>query len=649
MKPVRRRSESYLGIHFDFHVQPDSHPMGNNPRPDIFAKMLDAVDPDFMQCDTKGHPGYASYPTKAGVPAPGMQVDVLKMLRGLTRERGIALYGHHSGLYDLYIAQHHPDWAVVHADGTVSTEHLSAFSPFWEKVLVPQLLELAVDYELDGAWVDGECWATEVDYSAHAKAAWKEKTGRDDCPVEGDADYEDYREFCRQGFRDYVGKYVAAVKAVRPDFQITSNWLFSGMMPEKPTVAVDYLSGDYLARDSYNSARFHARCLMHQGLTWDLMAWGHNAPETWLTDDRSTKEAPQYCQEAAQVLALGGGFQFFNQQYDGGCLVQEWAIPIWKETAEFCRAREPYCFRAQAVPQVGVLYSDGANRLSMPQLFGDKAGAARLKSLMNLCAETQLTSDIVLSHHVMDGKLPDYGLLLVPDSEALEPEVLQKIEDYVENGGKLLLCGPKAIAQLGGKWGLTTTPIDDDKLIFAAYGGRMAAYQGYGADFAELCGWQVLENYHEGNFFESPAHPMLVHKAVGKGAVCALNFDLGHLYINNKTTLIRKLMLAIADKIFPERMVRVTGSMYADLTLMRKNGSLMLNIVNAGGPHADATVRSFEEIPPLPQLHCSVKLEKAPASVTLQPEGKALPWVYEGGAVHFDVPRVDIHSIVEIK
>ena len=92
MKPTRKRSESYLGIHFDFHVRPDTHPMGTKPRPDIFAKMLDAVDPDFMQCDTKGHPGYSTYPTKAGIPAPDMQVDVLKMLRELTRERGIESY-----------------------------------------------------------------------------------------------------------------------------------------------------------------------------------------------------------------------------------------------------------------------------------------------------------------------------------------------------------------------------------------------------------------------------------------------------------------------------------------------------------------------------------------------------------------------------
>jgi len=644
-----KRSDCALGIHFDFHARPETHPVGNHPRPDIFAKMLDAVKPDFMQCDSKGHPGYSTYPTKVGVPAPDMQCDILRMLRDLTNERGIGLYAHHSGVFDMICAKNHPEWAVVLEDGTTSQEMMSVFGPYCEEYLIPQLKELALDYDLDGVWVDGECWGTRIDYSAHARAAWKAETGRDDCPVRGEADFEDYKEFCRRGFLKYVGRYIAALKAVKPEFQITSNWIFSGQVPEKVSVPVDYLSGDYSACDSYHSARYNARCMMHQGTTWDLMAWGQNAPGTWLTDNRSTKEAPQYCQEAAVVLSLGGCFQFFNHQYDGGCLVQEWAIPIWQETAEFCRARQPFCFRAESVPQLGVLYSNTAAKAELAGLYGGGIVAHRVAGLINICADSQLPTDVIMEHQATAEHLKQFGMLLVPDGRAVSQDNADAIEQYVLDGGSVLLCGPHAVGMLKEKFLLEMTPVRDDKLVYVTYNGRMAAYQGVAADFAGLDGWEVLEEYHDGNYFEAAAHPMLVGRRFGKGMVCALNFDLGVMYHKNKTTLIRDLLKRIADKLFPERMVRVSGSMYADITLMRKGGSVMLNIVNSAGPHADSSVRSYEEIPPIGPLHVEMRLAKPPKQVVQQPQGLPLAFEWKDGVLAFDAARVEIHDIIEVE
>lgn len=39
------------------------------------------------------------------------------------------------------------------------------------------------------------------------------------------------------------------------------------------------------------------------------MAWGENVvPCSYTTENRSTKEYEQYCQEAAMVISLDGGF-----------------------------------------------------------------------------------------------------------------------------------------------------------------------------------------------------------------------------------------------------------------------------------------------------------------------------------------------------
>jgi len=646
MKPARkRRNESFLGIHFDFHTR-STHPVGTVQRPDIFEAMLDAVQPDYMQCDVKGHPGLASYPTKLGNAAPGICVDNLRMLRELTAKRGIALYGHYSGLYDIRAASQHPEWCVVDANGKRSDAAMSVFGGYVDELLIPQLLELALDYGLDGAWVDGDCWKTEVDYSQAACEAYRRETGR--TPERpGAPGYEHYREFCREGFRRYVRRYITAVKAQAPDFQITSNWSLAAGMPEDRSVPIDFISGDYDASNSYASARYHSRCIMAQQLPWDLMAWGQNAPCSWLTDDRTTKEPNQYCQEAAVVLSLGGGFQFFKHQYDGGCLVQQWAIPAWQQVAQFCRAREPWCFGAQPIHQIGILHSETAHYAHNNALFSSASPAAkRVRGLIDLCAESQLPAEVLLTHQIRSGAAKDFGLILVPDIIAIEPDVRDALLDYARNGGSLLLCGPQAVQIFSGCGIEISAP--EQKLTYIAHQYRMVSYQGLRGDFvapdaSEICGW-----YHNFNYFESPVYPMVVQHKLGTGSVAAVCFDLGDLYTGNRTVLIRQLFRSLADRLFPNRMLRLRGSEYADPTLMTKDGRILLNLTNFAGAHSDPNVRTFNEIPPVGPVEIELRLDHAPHSVTRQPEGADLSYTFADGILRCRVENIDIHTIVVI-
>lgn len=61
--------ERFFGLHFDFHAGSNNRIGYRTEKEDIKA-YIKAAKPDFIQCDCKGHPGYSSYPTKAGIPAP---------------------------------------------------------------------------------------------------------------------------------------------------------------------------------------------------------------------------------------------------------------------------------------------------------------------------------------------------------------------------------------------------------------------------------------------------------------------------------------------------------------------------------------------------------------------------------------------------
>ena len=164
-------------MHFDFHANVWTHAIGESFDEQLVERICEEVKPDFIQCDTKGHPGYSSYPTKVGTPAPQIVRDILAGWRRATKKHGVLLFSHYSGLWEQKATGDHLEWAAVTADGTV-TDKASVFGGYADKLLIPQLKELAGVYGVDGAWVDGECWAQAVDYGEEARAAWRSAARR---------------------------------------------------------------------------------------------------------------------------------------------------------------------------------------------------------------------------------------------------------------------------------------------------------------------------------------------------------------------------------------------------------------------------------------------------------------------------------------
>ena len=426
MMPKRlKRAESFLGIHFDFHAGPDCNAIGKNTTREMIENVINQVHPDYIQIDCKGHPGLSSYPTKVGNPAPGFVGDPLRLWRHVTADHGVALYMHYSGVWDSEAIRRHPDWGVINADGKTNDRATSFFGPYADKLLIPQLRELAGDYGVDGSWVDGDCWTSVADYSEPAIKAFRRTTGIEDVPRKpGDPHWFEFLQFHREAFRQYLRHYIGEVKKTNPQFQMCSNWAFTDHMPEPVSAPVDFLSGDYSPEDSVNSARLSGRYLTHQDRPWDLMAWSFSRNKS--KDGRNQKTAVQLQREAAVVLALGGGFQAYFTQKRDGSVRDEW-VPVMAEVATFCRARQAICHRATQVPQVAVLFSTAAHYRKSNGLFA--RDLAPISGALQALLEGQQSVEILGEHH-LTGRMADYPLIVVPEWEYLEP-----LSPAVDGGG----------------------------------------------------------------------------------------------------------------------------------------------------------------------------------------------------------------------
>jgi hypothetical protein len=638
-----KRADSFFGVHFDLHASEDITDAGKTLTPEMIDTFLLKVRPDFIQIDCKGHPGISSYPTKVGFHVKGFEKDPLKLFRERTEANNVALYMHFSGVWDGKVVKEHPDWAIVKANGERSTEKTSFFSPYLDTYMIPQLKELS-DYKVDGAWIDGECWAVEPDYCDASLARFTKETGITDIPrKQSDKYYPEFMEYNRRLFREHLNKYVTAIHKYNPDFQITSNWSYSSMMPEKVTIDVDYLSGDVTPQNGVYRSAFEARCLAAQGKPWDLMAWGFSWDGGKMP--MSIKSAIQLEQEAAQIMAMGGGVQFYFQQ-NRDLSLKPWLASMLSEIGSFVRERQPFCQKAKAIPQIALLYPTVSYQRSAPRPYSNPL--EKLEGALNLVLDGQHAVEIIMEHH-LSGKMNLYPLIIIPECDFLEPSFIEELKQYVSSGGHLLLIGIETAKLFKNELGIKSLKTLDEKEIFFATGNIIGAIRSAIDSIEVYPGVKILSNFYMGSDFRDKGNTIASSvNNVEKGKIAGVYFNAGSEYLEYKSPVLREYISSLINELFPDELVKVSGSHLVHVTVNKLNNKTYVNLVNIAGEHTNQKAIGYDEIPSLKNLTVSINTGQRPAKILLQPEGRELKVNFQNGVSEVLVPELKIHSILEI-
>ena len=246
-------SESSFGYHTDLHLGELDLDAGAGAVPDQLEKSLRILMPDWLQVDGKGHRGYTSWFSKvpdASV-APHLHHDAVAAWREATRRLGIQLVVHYSGILDLMAGKKHPEWLAV--PSPADKRDPESFRDMWvclrsdymDKLMIPQLIELAVDYKVDGSWVDGNPWGYRGCWCDKCKAEFTRRTGISEIPEKkGDKYWKEWYRFHLDTYEDAVEYFIHAVKAAAPNFRICCAWGETTYFPTSKMLSTDWLSGD---------------------------------------------------------------------------------------------------------------------------------------------------------------------------------------------------------------------------------------------------------------------------------------------------------------------------------------------------------------------------------------------------------------------
>jgi hypothetical protein len=660
----RRR---YFGLHYDLHASERDTDLGLNATPDQLVPMLKLMGCQFVQTDCKGHRGYTSWPsrTPGASVSPGVKRDALQGWREATRELGLPLHCHYSGVIDHAAAAKHPGWAALGPDGRPYPDdrfggRLCPRGPYADKLLIPHMLELIDNWRVDGFWVDGEIWGVVPCYCKRCRKAFAEETGITEPPTETeDPDWLPWINFTRRSFYEYVTRYCDAVHAHKPGVLVCSNWLQTFKDPGPPAVPTDWISGDNVWVFGLDGCRCESRFISTRGKHWDIMIWAF-----YKSGDMSDRRVPwtpkpvqMIQQEAAVIQALGGAVQVYETAHGlrDGRLVP-WRMKRLRDVGRFVKARRTLCQDSETVPQVAVLHSESHIRSQPVRNLHWEIDARPVQGATWAFLENHYGVDIMDEWALMP-RIADFPVVVAPEQDRMSHDMVAALKDYVRGGGRLLVSGAAASERFGPAFlGATKGRVVEDMSLHVSAAD--------GACPVHSTRWRLLKA-KDGEAFGTLGktsllddrllpNPAAVINRVGKGRVAYLPFDAFRFFADRRYPLLRRFIAEVARKIGGRMAISADAPTCVDVVLRRKGSKTIVHLINrsSGIPNCpgDGTV---DEVPAVGPVTVRVSVDSEPDSVRLAFEDGPFAWSYRRGGrtgrVVATLDRVRIHAAIVLE
>ena len=638
---------AFFGLHYDLHPGAGDTELGRETTYEHIREQLEKVKPDFVQYDCKGHPGYSGYPTEVGSPSPGIVNDALRIWRDVTRDMGIPLSIHFSGVWDTRAIELHPEWARIAPDGKANPNNTDPLSDYTTALMIPQLVEVVTKYDLDGVWIDGENWASQPSWSERCIAEFTKRTGITEIPRKADdPHWFEWLAFQRDLFTEHVAQYTQALHEAKPDVAVCSNWMYSVRQPEPIAVPVDYLSGDFDPSFGAERACAESRFLASRGLPWNLMAWAFlkTADQNW-----TMKTVPHLAQEIAVSLAQGGAVFIYNVPQRSGRLTA-WHQDILAGVADFCRKRKEYCFETETLPQVALLHSESFYYRNNAPLFNFASANEPMEGALHALLENGYSVDI-LNEEMLLARMQEYPVVVVAEQEGVPDALKTALAEYTRKGGRLVLTGANVSKDFAELAGVSAVEGQTHEGVYvSADNGCVTVsgpWQAVTLNGAEALAPLLSQQEPELNQIGTPAATRV---KVGDGVVVAVHGPVFRAYHRGHYPRLRRFIGDCMGALDASRLCHVDGPWWIEMSARQKGDKKLIQLVNRSSSGYTAPNRHMvEHVPDAGPFTVTLPLDKKPVRCYMAPDESGLEWSYGNGVLTAKVSGLAIHNVLVVE
>ena len=640
-------------VHLDFHTS-GALKVGEKFSKEQFISQLKNGHLDSITVFSKCHHGWSYHPTTANEMHPGLEFDLLGAQLEACKEAGVNAPVYISAGYDEKDYDRHPEWRWICSDDPAEVEELHnethfhplCFNTGYLDALCAQVEEVMEKYNPCGVFLD----------IIAARVCYCEKCRKDMKTLGLDIkNHEDCEKFAVMTLYKYMDAINASVRKYSDTATIFHN---SGHISKGDRTVINkntHLELESLPTGGWGYDHFplsaaYVRTLGNKeylGMTGKFhQSWGEFG---------GFKHPNALIYETALSVMNGAGCSIGDQLHSSGEMNPATYSLIGK-AYERIEEREPWLNGARNMADIAVL--------SVEATTGNRDERA------DVGANRMLLENKLL-YNFIDEKadLSGYKLLILPDNCIISDNMLEKINTFIANGGKVLASGESIVKN--ESFILDTGAVFTVKNEFSptyfvpcfptvngdtAYIMRCDSYK------IEVVDGEVTA-LRENPYFNRERERFCSHMhapnneaerfpaVVINGNVAYISWniftaygELGHLCFKEIfTDTVKRLM---GDTIT----VKVGLPDKAVMTLTRQEAEKrsILHLLFAHTTVRGRSTEVIEDTVPLYNVKCEVKYATEPSRVYLAPEKEEISFTYENGSVKFTVPVVDIHAMAVI-
>ena len=424
-------------VHLDFHTSEHLENIGTKFNKEIWQKTLKYANVNSINIFAKGHHGFSYYPTVVGTQHPNLNFDLLKAQIDASHEIGIKTPFYFAIGWSVLDAEMHPEWIIKNKNGKSKKgdliKKLKDDDPYpnftWEllmpegsylDMILKQTEELCKNYKVDGFWYD-IIPNNAINYNEYSREGFK-KNGVD---INNDLEVEKHHV---AKIKFFMASCNAIIKKYHPGASIFYNW--STHMNNSNTFKYnlyEYNTAHDLEDlpttwEGYNEFPLRAKYFSNMGKPITGMsgkfhtAWGEFGGFKY-------PNALKY--EAASMIAFGANVNFGNQLHPSGAIDQETYKNIGRAFAYIKRIED---------------YGPGGKQVAKTGLW------------MTFDNHTEQAASLLLldtqTNYVVVNNLEDWTnleVIVIPSKPNLTEENIKILNQFVANGGKLLVLGEGAL------------------------------------------------------------------------------------------------------------------------------------------------------------------------------------------------------------
>lgn len=660
-------------VHIDFHMPEFPREAVKSFNAQAFVSELKRAKVNVAGVFTKCHFGNSFYNTQIGHKHRGLKADFFGEVLEEAHRNDIKVIAYYSLATDEYAVKNNPDWYQVDKSGKVRAGNGTVWnlpcinSPYREELVLPQLKEITVNYEIDGFLLDIPYNQDFNCFCMYCRRKFKLEYGFELTPELLETDPQRVKEFninssirCMQEIRN-------TIKSIKPHVPITCNGAWKMGEPRALNLTSDYgLWESQPASGTFLCHSIKARYTRKLGVPVQIMTVRFT--EDWGLMSCKTPEQLKY--EFAAIMANGGIINIGDQVMPDGRL-QSGVYDILAEAFAFVEEREKYCIRAGSVPHIALISSFTTNWL------WDKGDPALLGAAKMLI-EGHQQFDIFYNDDFED--LSAYKVVVLTETVELSPASLEKVKRFVRDGG-LLLAEGRATLEHGRQDYALNEVLGIDFLEYAPYRfAYLAQNPQIWADVANIpqlldgvfikalpktaqvlsyIQWPCGESVPPRAFRhpmpppgEVSPFPAITVNSYGKGKAVYFAAPVFKSYWDNNHFWLKNIVNSCLATFDADKPFITDAPPSVELNLMKKDGRHYLHLVNFQNVHTgsrkDAYYDPIEKISPVYGIKVSLRGVVTAEKVILQPEGTPLDFAVNNGVLEFTIPKIHIHGIVEI-